>query len=222
MRFAVISFPGSNCDNDLYYAIKDGIRGNCDMVSSEDTNLNMYDVILLPGGFSFGDYLRSGAIASLSPIMKSIKGAANNGKIIIGICNGFQILTESHLLPGSLIKNNNMQFVSNWEKLSVSNNQTIFTNEYKKNEQINIPVAHGEGHYYCDQDTLASLKDNHQIVFTYNNNPNGSISDIAGIVNKEGNVLGMMPHPERAVEDILGSKDGLKFFKSILNHKVRS
>lgn len=115
-----------------------------------------------------------------------------------------------------------MQFVSNWEKLSVSNNQTIFTNEYKKNEQINIPVAHGEGHYYCDQDTLDSLKDNHQIVFTYNNNPNGSISDIAGIVNKEGNVLGMMPHPERAVEDILGSKDGLKFFKSILNHKVRS
>lgn len=222
MRFAVISFPGSNCDNDLYYAIKDGIGENCDMVSSEKTNLNMYDVILLPGGFSFGDYLRSGAIASLSPIMNGIKEAAKNGKIIIGICNGFQILTESHLLPGSLIKNNNMQFVSNWEKLSVSNNQTIFTNEYKKNETINIPVAHGEGHYYCDQRTLASLKDNHQIVFTYNNNPNGSISDIAGIVNKEGNVLGMMPHPERAIEDILGSKDGLKFFKSILNHKVRS
>ncbi|UQS85391.1 phosphoribosylformylglycinamidine synthase subunit PurQ [Apilactobacillus apisilvae] len=221
MKFAVISFPGSNCDNDLYYAIKDALGEQCDIVSSKTYNLDAYDGILIPGGFSFGDYLRSGAIAKLSPIMRAIKKAADDGKFIIGICNGFQILTEANLLPGSLIKNTNMQFVSSWEKVKVVNNKTMFTNNYKKDEIIKIPVAHGEGNYYCDQSTLKQLQENNQILFTYQDNPNGSVQDIAGITNKKGNVLGMMPHPERAVEDILGSKDGLKLFKSILNHKVR-
>ncbi|WP_105956048.1 phosphoribosylformylglycinamidine synthase subunit PurQ [Apilactobacillus quenuiae] len=222
MNFAVVTFPGSNCDNDLYYAVKDALGENCTMVSSNEDSLDKYNVILIPGGFSFGDYLRSGAIANLAPIMKSIKQAANDGKIIVGICNGFQILTESNLLPGSLIKNNNMQFVSAWEKINVQNNNSVFTNQYQKEESINLPVAHGEGHYYCDQKTLKELKANKQIIFTYKDNPNGSVDDIAGITNKQGNILGMMPHPERAVEKILGSKDGLRLFQSILKSHVRS
>ncbi|MHA8110965.1 phosphoribosylformylglycinamidine synthase subunit PurQ [Lactobacillaceae bacterium Melli_B4] len=221
MKFAVISFPGSNCDWDMYYAIKDALGESVDMVSSNETDLDQYDGVLIPGGFSYGDYLRSGAIARFAPAMESVKKLAADGKPVLGVCNGFQILTEAGLLPGSLQNNTSMEFISDWASLKVVNNHTMFTNEYKPDQIINIPIAHGEGNYYCDDETLQTLKDNHQIVFTYEDNPNGSCENIAGITNKAGNVLGMMPHPERAVESILGGTDGLTLFKSILN-QVRS
>ncbi|GLB47455.1 phosphoribosylformylglycinamidine synthase subunit PurQ [Philodulcilactobacillus myokoensis] len=223
MRFAVISFPGSNCDRDLYYAIVDSLGEQADLISYTSTDLSKYDTILIPGGFSYGDYLRSGAIAKFAPAMKSVKAFAASGRPVIGICNGFQILTEAGLLPGTLQHNTNISFISEWEPLEVVNNKTPFTNQYQVNQKIKLPIAHGDGNYYCDDDTLKSLKQNHQIVFKYRNNPNGSVDDIAGIVNRKGNVLGMMPHPERATEKILGGQDGLTLFQSILNSiKVRS
>lgn len=218
MKFAVIVFPGSNCDLDCYHAIEDVLNTEVEYVWYQEQDLTKYDCIILPGGFSYGDYLRSGAIARLSPIMKSVEEAANNGKLVLGICNGFQILLEAGLLPGAMKRNENLQFICSKEELIVKNNETYFTSEYNYTEEINIPIAHGEGNYYCDEKTLTDLKENNQIVFTYKNNPNGSVSDIAGIVNKKGNVLGMMPHPERAVKDILGSSDGKKLFISILNN----
>ncbi|MCF6515046.1 phosphoribosylformylglycinamidine synthase subunit PurQ [Lactobacillus sp. S2-2] len=217
MNFGIISFPGSNCDWDLYYAIKDELNESCKMISSDETNLDEFDVILIPGGFSYGDYLRSGAIGSLASAMQAVKKIAKEGKIIIGICNGFQILTESNLLPGSLMVNEQPEFISKWQNLKVENNQTIFSNKFKKNQIVKMPIAHGEGNYYCDEETLKELESNHQIVFRYEDNPNGSVNDIAGITNKEGNILGMMPHPERAVETILGGIDGLTLFQSLKN-----
>ncbi|MEJ6400463.1 phosphoribosylformylglycinamidine synthase subunit PurQ [Nicoliella lavandulae] len=221
MKFAVISFPGSNCDLDMYHAINDALGEEADMVSSNETNLDKYDGVLIPGGFSYGDYLRSGAIARFAPAMAAVKKLAEAGKPVLGVCNGFQILVEAGLLPGALQNNTSMEFISDWAPLKVVNNHTMFTNEYAKDQVIKVPIAHGEGNYYCDDETLQSLKDNHQIVFTYEDNPNGSRNNIAGITNKAGNVLGMMPHPERAVESILGGTDGLTLFKSILN-QVRS
>ncbi|CAI2655131.1 Phosphoribosylformylglycinamidine synthase subunit PurQ [Apilactobacillus kunkeei] len=221
MKFAVISFPGSNCDMDMYYAVRDSLNEDVDLVTSDATNLDGYDGVLIPGGFSYGDYLRSGAVARFSPVMESVKEMAAEGKPVLGVCNGFQILTEANLLPGSLQHNTSMEFISDWSKLRVQNNDTMFTDQYEESEVIDIPIAHGEGNYYCDDETLAQLKANDQIVFTYEDNPNGSCDNIAGVVNEQGNVLGMMPHPERAVESILGGTDGLKLFKSLLNH-VRS
>lgn len=221
MKFAVISFPGSNCDMDMYYAVRDSLNEDVDLVTSDATNLDGYDGVLIPGGFSYGDYLRSGAVARFAPVMESVKEMAAEGKPVLGVCNGFQILTEANLLPGSLQNNTSMEFISDWSKLRVQNNDTMFTDQYEESEVIDIPIAHGEGNYYCDDKTLAQLKANNQIVFTYEDNPNGSCDNIAGVVNEQGNVLGMMPHPERAVESILGGTDGLKLFKSLLNH-VRS
>ncbi|CAI2653234.1 Phosphoribosylformylglycinamidine synthase subunit PurQ [Apilactobacillus kunkeei] len=221
MKFAVISFPGSNCDMDMYYAVRDSLNEDVDLVTSDATNLDGYDGVLIPGGFSYGDYLRSGAVARFAPVMESVKEMATEGKPVLGVCNGFQILTEANLLPGSLQHNTSMEFISDWSKLRVQNNDTMFTDQYEESEVIDIPIAHGEGNYYCDDETLAQLKANDQIVFTYEDNPNGSCDSIAGVVNEQGNVLGMMPHPERAVESILGGTDGLKLFKSLLNH-VRS
>lgn len=221
MKFAVISFPGSNCDMDMYYAVRDSLNEDVDLVTSDATNLDGYDGVLIPGGFSYGDYLRSGAVARFAPVMESVKKMAAEGKPVLGVCNGFQILTEANLLPGSLQHNTSMEFISDWSKLRVQNNDTMFTDQYEESEVIDIPIAHGEGNYYCDDETLAQLKANDQIVFTYEDNPNGSCDNIAGVVNEQGNVLGMMPHPERAVESILGGTDGLKLFKSLLNH-VRS
>ncbi|CAI2660097.1 Phosphoribosylformylglycinamidine synthase subunit PurQ [Apilactobacillus kunkeei] len=221
MKFAVISFPGSNCDMDMYYAVRDSLNEDVDLVTSDATNLDGYDGVLIPGGFSYGDYLRSGAVARFAPVMESVKEMAAEGKPVLGVCNGFQILTEANLLPGSLQHNTSMEFISDWSKLRVQNNDTMFTDQYEESEVIDIPIAHGEGNYYCDDETLAQLKSNNQIVFTYEDNPNGSCDNIAGVVNEQGNVLGMMPHPERAVESILGGTDGLKLFKSLLNH-VRS
>lgn len=216
MRFAVIVFPGSNCDLDMYHAVKDELGAEVEYVSHQDTSLDRFDAILLPGGFSYGDYLRSGAIARFSPVMKAVVAAANEGKLVFGVCNGFQVLLEAGLLPGAMKRNEQLKFICRPVTLVVENNETMFTSSYGERQEITIPIAHGDGNYYCDDETLAQLKQNNQIVFTYKENMNGSRDHIAGITNKEGNVLGMMPHPERAVDELLGSSDGLSLFKSML------
>ncbi|PLT33293.1 phosphoribosylformylglycinamidine synthase subunit PurQ [Bacillus sp. V5-8f] len=217
MKFAVIVFPGSNCDSDMYHAIKDELGEEAEFVWHTEGNLDQYDGILLPGGFSYGDYLRSGAIARFSKVMSEVVKAAEAGKPVLGVCNGFQILLEAGLLPGAMRRNKDLKFICRPQKLKVENNQTRFTNAYEEGEVISVPIAHGEGNYYCDEHTLEELKQNNQIIFTYyGDNPNGSLNDIAGITNKSGNVLGMMPHPERAVDSLLGSADGLKLFQSIV------
>jgi len=218
VKFAVIVFPGSNCDVDMYHAVKDELGEEVEYVWHSADNLDEYDAVLLPGGFSYGDYLRCGAIAHYSNVMAAVKKAAEAGKPVLGVCNGFQILVESGLLPGALIRNQNLKFMCRPVELRVENNNTMFTSQYEAGEIITIPIAHGEGNYYCDEETLKKLQANNQIVFTYASNPNGSLSDIAGIVNEKGNVLGMMPHPERAVDELLGGADGLKMFRSILKH----
>jgi phosphoribosylformylglycinamidine synthase I len=216
VKFAVIVFPGSNCDIDMYHAIKDELGEEVEYVWHDKESLEEYDGILLPGGFSYGDYLRCGAIARFSNVMKEVVKAAEAGKPVLGVCNGFQILLEAGLLPGAMKRNESLQFICRPVELKVVNNETIFSNVYEKDEIITVPIAHGEGNYYCDEETLATLKKNNQIVFTYESNPNGSLVDIAGIVNEKGNVLGMMPHPERAVDELLGGADGLKLFQSIV------
>ncbi|MDG6126043.1 phosphoribosylformylglycinamidine synthase subunit PurQ [Lactococcus formosensis] len=220
MKFAVIQFPGSNCDFDLLWAIRDVMQAEAEFVWHEENSLSGFDGVLIPGGFSYGDYLRCGAIASFSNIMPEIKRLAAEGKPVFGTCNGFQILVEAGLLPGALIQNDSLKFVSKWQNLKVNNNSK-FTTVFSEDEVISLTIAHGEGKYIADEQTLADLKENGQIVFTYvNGNPNGSALDIAGICNKEGNVLGMMPHPERAVESLLGGNDGQKMFASILKNFV--
>jgi len=218
VKFAVIVFPGSNCDVDMYHAVKDELGEQVDLVWHDADNLDEYDGILLPGGFSYGDYLRSGAIAHMSNVMAAVKRAAEAGKPVLGVCNGFQILLESGLLPGAMLRNKNLKFICRTVELTVENNETMFTSLYEKGDKISIPVAHGEGNYYCDDATITKLKENNQIVFSYASDVNGSLSDIAGITNEKGNVLGMMPHPERAVDELLGSADGLKLFQSIVKH----
>lgn len=218
MKFAVIVFPGSNCDMDMLWAMKDIMGAEAEYVRHDATSLAGFDGVLLPGGFSYGDYLRCGAIARFSPIMAEVIRFAEEGKPVFGTCNGFQVLTEAGLLPGALIRNQSLHFICKTTPLKVVNNQTNFTSEYAAEEVIQIPVAHGEGNYICDEETLAELKANNQIVFTYEEDINGSMENIAGIVNKQGNVLGMMPHPERAMEEILGSEDGKRFFASILKN----
>jgi phosphoribosylformylglycinamidine synthase I len=218
VKFAVIVFPGSNCDVDMYHAIQDELGEEVEYVWHDTKNLDGYDAILLPGGFSYGDYLRCGAISRFSNVMNAVKEAAEAGKPVLGVCNGFQILVEAGLLPGALIRNKNLKFMCRTVELRVEQNSSIFTSQYEQGQIINIPIAHGEGNYYCDEETLKRLEENNQIVFRYVNNPNGSVSDIAGIINEQGNVLGMMPHPERAVDELLGGADGLKLFQSILKH----
>ena len=217
MKFAVIVFPGSNCDADMLWAIRDIVGVEAEYVRYDETSLQGYDGVLLPGGFSYGDYLRCGAIARFSAIMKEVVRFAEEGKPVFGTCNGFQILTEAGLLPGVLRKNDSLRFICKTVPLKV-NNQTAFTSEYETDEIIQLPVAHGEGNYFCDDQTLQELKANNQIVFTYAENINGSVANIAGITNKAGNVLGMMPHPERAMEALLGSADGKRFFASMLKN----
>lgn len=219
MKFAVLVFPGSNCDIDCYKAVEQTIGQEVDYVWHTATDLSAYDCILVPGGFSYGDYLRCGAIARFANVMNEVKKAADAGKYILGICNGFQILTEANLLPGALIRNNGLKFRCHQSPLEVVNNQNPFTRDYEQGEVISIPIAHGEGNYFCDEATLAELQANNQIIFRYagDSNPNGSVDHIAGISNKAGNVVGMMPHPERAVSEILGSADGKRMFTSILN-----
>ncbi|WP_158734624.1 phosphoribosylformylglycinamidine synthase subunit PurQ [Alteribacillus sp. YIM 98480] len=218
MKFAVIVFPGSNCDDDMVYAVQEGLQEDVDKVWYTEESVADYDAILLPGGFSYGDYLRSGAIARFAPVMESVIEEAQKGKPVLGVCNGFQVLLEAGLLPGAMQRNKNLKFICRPVELKVDNNETGFTKSYEKGESITVPVAHGDGNYYCDNKTLQQLKENNQIVFTYQDDINGSVEGIAGIVNEKGNVLGMMPHPERATTSLLGSSDGLKLFQSILNH----
>ena len=217
MKIAVIVFPGSNCDIDLYEALHTVCDADVEYVSYKQDNLDGFDAVMLPGGFSYCDYLRCGAIARFSPIMPAVIEFAKNGKPVFGTCNGFQILTEVGLLPGALKRNNSLKFVCKTVELTVENTNTPFTSLYKKGEKINLPIAHADGSYYADEELLAELEENGQVVFRYSKeNPNGSLNDIAGITNKQGNVLGMMPHPERAVEMLLGNEDGLRVFKSLL------
>ena len=224
MKFGVVTFPGSNCDYDAYSAVKHVLGEEVEFLWHKTTDLLNSDVVILPGGFSYGDYLRSGAIARFSPIMDSVVKFANSGGYVCGICNGFQVLTESGLLPGALIRNDHLRFSCKYVYLKVENNQTAYTSASNRGDVLKIPIAHGEGNYYNFEGDIKALEDNGQVVYRYcdssgkvtkESNPNGSINNIAGIINKEGNVLGMMPHPERAVEPILGSVDGLKFFESL-------
>lgn len=219
MKFGVIVFPGSNCDIDLFLAIQDIIKEEVAYIPHTATDLTGFDAILIPGGFSYGDYLRCGAIARFSNVMEAVIEFANAGKPVFGTCNGFQILTEAGLLPGVLLKNDSIKFVCKTQNVKVETNQSIFTSQYETGETLRLPIAHGEGNYYCDDETLEKLKANNQIIFTYEGtNPNGSLENIAGITNEKGNVLGMMPHPERAMEDLLGSDSGRKLFGSVVEY----
>jgi phosphoribosylformylglycinamidine synthase subunit PurQ / glutaminase len=217
MRFAVIVFPGSNCDTDAARAAARVVGQPADLVWHEETSLDGYDTVIIPGGFAFGDYLRAGAIARFSPVMDAVRRHADAGKPLLGICNGFQVLTEASLLPGALLPNASLQFRCEVVTLRVENAQTPFTAAYTAGQEIRLPIAHGQGSYYADAPTLDELRRHHQIVFRYlGANPNGSLDDIAGIANRRGNVLGMMPHPERAVHPLLGSSDGAALFTSLV------
>ncbi len=211
MKVGVVIFPGSNCDMDALWTTGAVKHHESFPIWHQSQDLNGAELIILPGGFSYGDYLRTGAIAKFSPVMEKVIAHANSGGLVLGICNGFQILTESGLLPGALLRNNTLKFESRWVELSVETTRTKFTKNLSKGDVLNIPIAHGDGRYYIDNIGLDSLISHDQIVFRYKGrNPNGSVHAIAGICNREGNVLGMMPHPERAGEDVLGSSDGLK------------
>ncbi|MFD1428582.1 phosphoribosylformylglycinamidine synthase [Kroppenstedtia sanguinis] len=217
MRFAVPVFPGSNCDVDCAKAVREILDRPVDLVWHTEGNLETYDAIILPGGFSYGDYLRTGALARFSPVMDSVAEAAEKGKLILGICNGFQILLEAGLLPGAMRVNDHLQFRCAIQSLRVENHQLPFTRLYEAGEEIHFPIAHGEGNYYCDPETLKTLEDQGRIVFRYSGeNPNGSVSGIAGVTNSQGNVLGLMPHPERAIYDWMGTADGVRLFQSML------
>lgn len=227
--FGVIVFPGSNCDHDAYHALAHVMNAQTKFIWHKDTDLSGIDFLVIPGGFSYGDYLRSGAIARFSPVMQSVSEFARKGGPVLGICNGFQILLEAGLLPGAMLHNQNLRFICKQVHLRCETSDTLFTNTMQEGETIQIPVAHGEGNYFTDKDTLKELQDNDQIVFRYSDaggtitpeaNINGSIDNIAAICNKQRNVMGIMPHPERAVEANLGSKDGRRIFESILNQLV--
>ena len=217
-RIGVIVFPGSNCDYDAYYALKKILNVEVKFIWHRETDLNGISGVLIPGGFSYGDYLRTGAIARFSPIMESIIKESKNGIPIIGICNGFQILLECGLLPGALINNSGIKFLSKNVTLKVESSSSLFSNKFNKNDSIRMPIAHKQGNYIADKETLKKLVDEDNIVFKYENNPNGSMLDIAGITNNKRNILGMMPHPERACEEILGSTDGTKIFDSMIGN----
>jgi len=216
MKFGVVVFPGSNCDHDCFHVVKEVIRQPVEYIWHKNTKLDHFDCIIIPGGFSYGDYLRCGAIARFSPIMDSVIKFANDGGLVIGICNGFQVLLEAGLLPGAMLRNKNLHFICKYVDLKVDSTDSPFSSLYKKGQTVRIPIAHNEGNYYIDEKGLAELKKNDQIIFRYVDNPNGAVGDIAGIVNKKRNVLGMMPHPERSSEIELGSEDGLLVFESIL------
>lgn len=224
MKFGVIVFPGSNCDHDAYHVLSKHVGQPVDFVWHKETNLDSFDALVIPGGFSYGDYLRAGALARFSPVMNAVKDFAARGKFVFGICNGFQILCEAGLLPGALMRNADLHFVCRHVGIRVENANTPYTSELKTGRVLSIPLAHADGNYTCDPETLNSLEENGQIVFRYcepdgeitaNANPNGALSNIAGICNLDRNVLGMMPHPERACEELLGSNDGRDIFRSL-------
>ena len=230
MKFGVVTFPGSNCDYDCYKAVREQLDAEAVFLWHKEHDLQGVDAVFLPGGFSYGDYLRAGAIASQSPIMREVKAFAADGGLVAGICNGFQILCEAGLLPGALIRNRSLKFRSRAVHLRVENADTPFTGEYERGRVLEIPIAHGEGCYFAEDAVLDELEAGGRVVFRYVEpdgrvteaaNPNGSARNVAGIVNAAGNVLGMMPHPERAVEALLGSTDGLPLFRSMAGHLAR-
>ena len=217
MKFGVVVFPGSNCDRDVVYVTRDLLQQPTREVWHEETDISDLDVVIIPGGFSYGDYLRCGAIARFSPVMQRVIEHANLGKFVLGICNGFQVLTEAGLLPGALVRNRDLHFICDRVSVKVERTNLPWTQFYSPEQVITLPIAHGEGLFYADQETLKQLEDNGQILFRYEgNNPNGSLNNIAGICNRQGNVLGMMPHPERASDPLLGGTDGIKLFKGLL------
>jgi phosphoribosylformylglycinamidine synthase len=225
MKFGVIIFPGSNCDHDAYHVIGKVLNQPVEWVWHQSTAIDHLDAIILPGGFSYGDYLRTGAIARFSPVMKAVEKFAANGGVVLGICNGFQILCEAGLLPGALMRNRSLKFICRQVHLRVETTETPFTNRCRKGQVLKIPIAHSDGNYVVDPETLKGLEQQDRIVFRYSTpegelrdeaNPNGSTAAIAGVVNRERNVLGMMPHPERASESLMGSTDGLVVFQSLV------
>jgi phosphoribosylformylglycinamidine synthase len=225
MKAAVVVFPGSNCDTDCFHALRDVAKMSVEYVWHKERNLPRTDLVVLPGGFSYGDYLRTGAVARFSPAMEAVAKHAKEGRLVIGICNGFQILLEAGLLPGAMLRNKTLSFICKHIWLRTDDVANPFTRKMKKGDRISIPIAHGEGNYYCDDETLKLLQDQSRIAFRYSSaegviseefNPNGSRDNIAGILNEKRNVLGMMPHPERASESILASEDGRKIWESIL------
>jgi phosphoribosylformylglycinamidine synthase len=225
MRFGIVTFPGSNCDYDAYHAVADALGEEAVYLWHKDHDLKGSDVVILPGGFSYGDYLRAGAIARFSPIMREVVAHAERGAPVLGICNGFQIACEAGLLPGALLRNESLKFVCEAVRLRVETPDTLFTSQYERGQLLTIPIAHGDGRYTADEDTLSRIEGEGRVVFRYVGgpgdadewwSPNGSMHAIAGIVNAAGNVLGMMPHPERAVDELLGSADGVGIFESIL------
>jgi len=224
LKFGVIIFPGSNCDHDAYHVISKHVGQPVDFIWHRDIDLRSYDALIIPGGFSYGDYLRAGALARFSPVMNSVKEFAAEGKLVLGICNGFQILCEAGLLPGALIRNRDLHFICGHVNVRVETADTPFTHELKEGNVLSMPIAHAEGNYVCDEATLNELHRDNRIVFRYCDangeiteaaNPNGSRDNIAGICNRERNVMGLMPHPERACEDLLGSSDGREVFRSL-------
>ncbi len=226
MKFGVVVFPGSNCDHDTYHVISKIIGQPVDFIWHKQDSVEGFDAIILPGGFSYGDYLRTGALARFSPVMQAVKNFADQGGLVIGICNGFQILCETGLLPGVLLRNRDLKFICEHVFVKVANTNSPYSSAYKSEQVLRIPVAHGDGNYFCDPETLAELEHENRILFRYCEddgtvteaaNINGSLNNIAGICNKQGNVLGLMPHPERAAEDALGSHDGLALFTSMTN-----
>ena len=227
MRFAVLQFPGSNCDQDCVHVLGNVLGQQADYLWHKEESLGNTDAVIVPGGFSYGDYLRTGSIAQFSPVMKAVKRFANDGGLVIGICNGFQILCETGLLPGALVRNRSLQFRCEQVYLKVPTQDSPFTREIEAGSVIRVPIAHGEGCYFADDESLARLQSNDQILFQYvtangeateEANPNGSLLNIAGICNEARNVCGMMPHPERASESILGEDDGLRIFEGMLGH----
>jgi phosphoribosylformylglycinamidine synthase subunit PurQ / glutaminase len=230
MKFGVVVFPGSNCDHDAWYALGEVLHQPVEFLWHQSEEVKGFDAILLPGGFSYGDYLRTGAIARFSPVMRAVEKFARGGGLVLGICNGFQILCEAALLPGVLQRNAGMRFVCRQVHVRVESTDTPFTVAAKPGQVLQMPIAHGDGNYFCDPATLADLESNHQIVFRYTTpdgredaaaNPNGSLANIAGVCNRERNVMGLMPHPERAVEAALGSADGLVIFRSLIESLTR-
>jgi phosphoribosylformylglycinamidine synthase len=222
MKFGVIVFPGSNCDHDALYAVSHNLGQEAEFIWHDSSSLGDVDAVILPGGFAYGDYLRCGAIAKFSPVMGAVRRFAAAGGLVMGICNGFQILVEAGLLPGALIRNRGLKFICREVRLHTETVNSPFTNRAQKGRILRMPIAHGEGCYFADQQTLDELEAEDRVLFRYVGNPNGSLNDIAGIVNRQRNVMGMMPHPERASDPLLGSSDGLTVFQSVLQAVVKA
>jgi phosphoribosylformylglycinamidine synthase len=222
MKFGVIVFPGSNCDHDAFYAVGTNLGQPVEYIWHDSATLGAVDAVILPGGFAYGDYLRCGAIAKFSPVMKAVRRFASDGGLVLGVCNGFQILVEAGLLPGALIRNRGLKFICREVRLRVETADSPFTSAARKGQPLRLPIAHGEGCYFADERTLDELEAEDRIAFRYDGNPNGSLRDIAGILSRERNVMGMMPHPERATEPLMGSSDGLTVFQSMLGAAVRA